>query len=200
MTDKNQTGWATTVVIILFVIYEVFTIVFQFLFLFTGDLIELGFDLLFILLLVFFYDVDALILLIELIPFVDIIPLFAIYMIMKVATANIPRKPLINMKFNFFKLGKEESQQSRGSEIEASYVVTEEDKIYQAESNEEVCVICMRTLQDGDEVVTCRNGHLAHVTHIQPWTESMDREICPMCRIRYPKVLISKTYRLKSNV
>ena len=195
--QKKPVGWATVVVIIGFILYEAATIVFQFSLLIMGDLIEIGFDLLFILLLVFFYDVDALILLIELIPFVDLIPLFVIYMIIKVSTADIRRKPLISMEFGLFKGDKGEEQRFDATDENAHPLgdITEEEKIYQATSEEEVCVICMQFLQDGDEVITCVEGHLAHVRHIRPWTESMDREFCPVCRVKYPRVLISKTYR-----
>lgn len=195
MTEKKQTGWATIVVIILFVVYEVFTMVFQFWFLFAGDLIELGFDLLFIALLVFFYDVDALILLIELIPFVDIIPLFVIYMIIKISTTDVPRRPLVDMKFGWFDWGNENSQEARIAGGGTPLMITEEDKVYYADTNAEVCTICMQPLRDGDEVVTCKNNHPVHITHIQPWTEVMDKEFCPVCRVKYPKVLISKTYQ-----
>ncbi|NVM31149.1 MAG: E3 ubiquitin protein ligase [Candidatus Helarchaeota archaeon] len=195
--QKKPVGWATVAVIIGFIVYEAATIVFQFSLLIMGDLIEIGFDLLFILLLVFFYDVDALILLIELIPFVDLIPLFVIYMIIKVSTADEPRKPLISMEFGLFKGDKGEEQRFDATDENAHPLgdITEEEKIYQATSEEEVCVICMQLVQDGDEVITCVNGHLVHVRHIRPWTESMDREFCPVCRVKYPRVLISKTYR-----
>ena len=195
--QKKPVGWATVVIIIGFIVYEAATIVFQFSLLIMGDLIEIGFDLLFILLLVFFYDVDALILLIELIPFVDLIPLFVIYMIIKVSTADIRRKPLISMEFGLFKGDKGEAQRFDATDENAYPLgdITEEEKIYQATSEEEICVICMRLLQDGDEVITCVNGHLVHVRHVRPWTESMDREFCPVCRVKYPRVLISKTYR-----
>ena len=49
--------------------------------------------------------------------------------------------------------------------------------------------------RDGDEIVTCKNKHPVHISHIKPWTEAMDKEFCPVCRVKYPKVLISKTYQ-----
>ena len=193
MTEKQQTGWGTILVIIGFIVYEAFTMVFQFMFLTTSDLMELSFDLVFIMLLVFFYDVDALILLIELIPFVDLIPLFVIYMFMKLATLDEPRRPLVGMDWFGTDTAQSQSNQTSVSEPR-SKVVDPAEKIFHAVSNEEVCVICMQTLQDMDEIVICPNGHLAHITHIKPWTESMDREYCPVCRVIYPRVLISKTY------
>jgi len=51
----------------------------------------------------------------------------------------------------------------------------------------------MQELQEGDEVITCDNGHIAHVSHIQPWTH--DKGFCPVCRIPYPKILIAKAYK-----
>jgi hypothetical protein len=195
MTEEQRAGWGTILVIILFIIYEAITAIFQFVFFITSDLMELGFDLIFILILVFFYDVDALILLIELIPLVDLIPLFAIYMFMKLATLDQPRHPLIEM--DWFNMDK--AQTSTLAVEPPPKVLPTEDKVFQAVSNEEVCVICMQPLEDLDEIIECPNGHLAHVTHIQPWTEAMDREYCPVCRVKYPRVLISKTY-LKSGI
>ena len=195
MSEKPKTGWATITVIIGFLIYEIATMVFQFMFLVMGDLIEMGLDILFILILVFFYDVDALILLIELIPFVDIIPLFVIYMIVKISTTEEGRNPLINMSFPFFTGDESDSLQDTLEDTdEIRYEkISSGDKIYYAETGEEVCVICMQELEDGDEIITCENDHLAHVRHIKPWTEN--REFCPICRVKYPRVLISKTYR-----
>ncbi len=195
MKDDHKSAWGTIAILILFIIYESFTIVFQFMFLLTGDLIEMGFDILFIVCLVFFYDIDALILLVELIPFIDIIPLFAIYMFMKLATIDQPRKPLIAM--DWFNWSRSKEQTTKTSAIPAEPLpktIPAKDKIILSISDEEKCVICMKPIEHGDEVVMCVNGHLAHVSHIQPWTESMDREYCPVCRVRYPKVLISKTY------
>lgn len=192
MTDNKQAGWGTILVIVLFVIYEAFTFIFQFLFFMTSDMIEIGFDLLFIFLLIFFYDIDAIILLIELVPFIDLIPLFVIYMLIKLATIDEPRKPLISMDWlNWDKKGSNKTSINENQ----SMVISPEEKVFYAVSNEEVCVICMQPLEDLDEVIICSNGHLAHVKHIQPWTESMNREYCPVCRVKYPKVLISKTYR-----
>ncbi len=195
MSEKPQTGWAIIAVIIGFLVYEIATMVFQFTFFIMGDLIEMGLDLLFILILIFFYDVDALILLIELIPFVDLIPLFVIYMIVKISAVNEPRNPLISMEFPFFKRKPSDSQSNSTDENnEEGYAeVSPGDKIYYAVTNEEVCVICMQELQDGEEIITCENDHLAHVRHIKPWTER--REFCPICRVIYPRVLISKTFR-----
>ena len=105
-TDEKKAGWVTIAVLIGFIIYEAITIVLQFVLFFTSDLIEIGFDIVFIMLLVFFYDIDALILLIELIPFVDLIPLFVIYMIAQLATIDQKRKPLI--AFDWFKWGEGE--------------------------------------------------------------------------------------------
>ena len=195
MSEKPQIGWATITVILGFLIYELFTMVFQFTFLLAGDLIEMGLDIIFIILLVFFYDVDALILLIELIPFVDLIPLFVIYMLLKISTTAEGRNPLFKMSFPFS--NGEESQTQQKSENNHSIGYQEispgKNKIYLSETGEEVCVICMQQLEDGDEVITCENDHLAHVKHIKPWTEK--REFCPICRVEYPRVLISKTYR-----
>lgn len=186
MTEQKQISWANVIIILVFIVYETITILFQFVFLLAGDLIEMGFDIIFIIGLVLFYDIDALILLIELIPFVDIIPLFVIYMILKISTTDVARKPLILMDFNLFK---EKSLKTTPMGDTASSSL---QKVYQAEDADEVCVICMQQLYDGDEVITCSNGHLAHIHHIEPWTAS--REFCPMCRVPYPKVLISKTY------
>lgn len=188
MTKKREIGRATLAVIIGFTIYEIITAVLQFILLIRGDLLEIGFDLLFILLLVLYYDIDALVLLIELIPFIDIIPLFIIYMLYKISTADRPRKPLLDLLFAASGSGK-------AGPTEKWDVPGEKDKIYYGTSEDEPCVICMQSLQDQDEVITCENGHLAHVKHIQPWTEAMDRGYCPVCLTKYPRVLISKTYK-----
>ncbi|MDD1778743.1 MAG: hypothetical protein LUQ65_11310 [Candidatus Helarchaeota archaeon] len=188
MMKKREIGRATLGVIIGFTIYEIVTAVLQFILLVRGDLLEIGFDLLFILLLVFYYDLDALVLLIELIPFIDILPLFVIYMLYKISTADRPRRPLLDL---LLKASRSEKVVPTGN----WGVLGAKDKIYRATSADEVCVICMQSLRDQDEVITCENGHLAHVKHIQPWTEAMDRGYCPLCLTKYPRVLISKTYR-----
>jgi hypothetical protein len=197
-TDEKKARWATIAVLIGFIVYEAITIVLQFVLFFTSDLIEIGFDIVFIMLLVFFYDIDALILLIELIPFVDLIPLFVIYMIAKLATIDQKRKPLI--AFDWFNWGNgettpkiKEEDVSSGAAVRAPRKVPPIEKVFHAITNEEVCSICMQQLEDGDEIVSCPNGHLAHISHIKPWTEN--REFCPVCRVMYPRVLISKTYR-----
>ena len=184
---KREIGRATLVVIIGFTIYEIITAALQFILLVRGDLIEMGFDILFILLLVFYYDIDALVLLLELIPFIDILPLFIIYMIYKISTAEKPRRPLFDLLFPV----------EQGKAVQTGRLDTpdEKDKIYRRTSEDEVCSICMQSLQDQDEVIACINGHLAHVKHIQPWTETMDRGYCPVCLTKYPRVLISKTYQ-----
>ncbi|HUX98290.1 MAG TPA: RING-H2 finger protein [Candidatus Deferrimicrobium sp.] len=196
MTERPKLSWGIIAVIIGFVVYEAVTAIFQLLFLIRGDLMEVTFDILFILLLIFFYDVDAIILTIELVPFIDIIPFFVIYILFKVSNPQIKRRPLIAMDWNFWKHLKRERRPSRNSDWSRpqSRVLSSEEKVIIADSSEEVCVICMRPLQDGEEVITCVNGHFVHVDHIQPWTESLDRDICPVCRVKYPKVLISKTY------
>jgi len=185
---KREIGRATLVVLIGFAIYEIITAILQFILLIRGDLIEMGFDILFILLLVFYYDIDALVLLLELIPFLDILPLFVIYMLYKISTADKPRRPLFDLLFTAGGPGKAVPPSNWN-------VPGKKDKIYRGTSEDEVCVICMQSLQDQDEVITCINGHLAHVKHIQPWTEAMDRGYCPACLTPYPRVLISKTYR-----
>jgi hypothetical protein len=162
-----------------------------------SDLFEMGFDLLFILLLVFYFDVDALILLIELIPFIDLIPLFAIYMVMKIAQADIPRKPLINRVW--FKWEKKEKDRfPEGRDEQETRILNSDKKTYHSELIIDLCGICKQELQNNEEIISCVNGHLAHVNHILPWTESLDREYCPICRVKYPRVLISKTYFKKN--
>ncbi len=161
--DEKRIGWGTILVIILFIFYEIATIIFQFIFFLTSDLLELGFDLLFILLLVFFYDIDALILLIELIPFIDLIPLFVIYMLMKIATIDQPRKPLIAFDWSFKSKPK---LHSIDETKDYSKSIDDEEKVFYGNDHEDVCVICMQKLEDGDEIIACPNGHLAHVVHI----------------------------------
>lgn len=187
MMKKREIGRATLVVIVGFIIYESITAVLQFIFLVRGDLIEIGVDLLFILLLVLYYDIDALVLLLELIPFIDILPLFVLYMIYKISTADRPRRPLLDLLF---------TEGGKGKAVQTDNVdaLEEKDKIYRGSFGGEVCAICMQSLQDLDQVITCVNGHLAHVRHIQPWTEAMDRGYCPVCLTKYPRVLISKTF------
>jgi hypothetical protein len=196
MTERVSLSWGSIALIIGFVFYEVITAVFQVLLLVESDLLESGFDLIFIVMLVFFYDVDALILCIEFVPFLDIIPFFVIYIVFKVTNPQIERRPLIAMDWNFIKHLRTKKHPSRNSDWNQpqSRVLASEEKVILARSNEEVCVICMRPLQDGEEVITCVNGHFAHINHIQPWTESLNKDICPVCRVKYPKVLISKTY------
>ena len=196
MKENRAIEKATLLVIGFFIIYEVITAIFQFIFLIRGELIEIGFDLLFILLLVFYYDIDALILLLELIPFVDILPLFVIYMIYKISTPKRPRRPLLDLIFGPSSDKKAPPLQISPLNMKGQErrVIASKDKIYRANTEKVFCVICMQPLQDMDEIITCDNGHLAHVAHIQPWT-AMDRDFCPLCRVKYPKVLIAKIYR-----
>jgi hypothetical protein len=188
MMKQHEIGRATLVVIVGFAIYEIITAILQFILLIRGDLIEMGFDILFILLLVLYYDIDALVLLVELIPFIDILPLFVIYMIYKISTADRPRRPLFDLLF---------SAGGQGKAVQTGKVdvLDKGAKIYLGDHGDEYCVICMQSLQDQDEVITCINGHLAHVSHIEPWTATMDRGYCPVCLTKYPRVLISKTFR-----
>lgn len=186
MMKKREIGRATLAVIIGFAIYEIITAILQFILLARGDLIEIGFDILFIALLVFYYDIDALVLLIELVPFIDVLPLFIVYMFYKISTSDRPRKPLIDL---LFPAGEQNKALQMGP-------ADKQAKRYPRNSTEEdVCVICMQPLQDQEEVINCMNGHFAHVRHIEPWTETMDRGYCPVCLTQYPRVLISKTYK-----
>ncbi|MHA1275922.1 MAG: RING finger domain-containing protein [Candidatus Helarchaeota archaeon] len=199
ITDTKKVGWETIAILIGFIIYETITIFLQFILFIASDFIEMGLDLVFIMLLVFFYDIDALILLIELIPFIDLIPLFVIYMLVKIATIDQPRRPLISLDWGNWGVSDSKSIETTTESkdlVEESRpkVVPRVEKVFYAITNEEVCAICMQQLEDGDEIVTCPNGHLAHINHIRPWTESMNRGFCPVCRIMYPRVLISKTY------
>ncbi len=197
MTEQKQSRRPLVFVLIFFIFYEIFTAVLQFTLFIMSDLFEMGFDLLFILLLVFYFDVDALILLIELIPFIDLIPLFAIYMVMKIAQADIPRKPLINRVW--FKWEKKEKDRfPEGRDEQETRILNSDKKTYHSELKLDLCGICKQELQNNEEIISCVNGHLAHVNHILPWTESLDREYCPICRVKYPRVLISKTYFKKN--
>ena len=82
MKESQSIGWAHILLIVGFAVYEGITMVLQLILYTTSDLLEIGFDILFILLLIFFYDVDAVILFVELAPFIDIIPLFVEYLTM----------------------------------------------------------------------------------------------------------------------
>lgn len=46
----------------------------------------------------------------------------------------------------------------------------------------DTCPLCLNEFEDGDTVVTCRNGHVFHAKELETWRNGAGLVSCPSCR------------------